>query len=175
MSNTLTRWNRLPVPEAEQEILPCCGSRAWAQGMATRRPITGEAMLLAVSDETWRALSHSDWMEAFRSHPRIGDSRLENKSAAINADPRARLWSTREQSEVARTGDSLSNALAEANRAYENRFGRTFIVCASGKGAGEILDIVHQRLQNDPSTELLEAAEQQRQITHIRLKRWLTE
>lgn len=175
MSDTLARWNRLPVPQAEEEILPCCGSRAWAQGMVNRRPITEEAMLLALSDETWRGLSHSDWMEAFASHPRIGDPHRENKNVETNADARFRVWSAREQSEVARTEDSLGNALAEANRAYESRFGRTFIVCATGKSAREILDILRQRLQNDPSTELLEAAEQQRQITHIRLKRWLTE
>ena len=174
MSDTLARWNRMPVFEAEQEILPCCGSRAWAQAVVSRRPIAEEAMLLAVSDEIWRSLKNSDWMEAFRSHPRIGESRPQ-KNAETIGDARSRNWSAREQSEVAETEESLRNALAEGNREYERRFGRTFIICASGKGAHEILNVLRQRLQNDSSTELLEASEQQRQITHIRLKKWLTE
>jgi 2-oxo-4-hydroxy-4-carboxy-5-ureidoimidazoline decarboxylase len=175
VSDTLARWNRLPAPEAEEEILPCCGSRAWARAMVSRRPIGGEAMLLTVSDETWRALGHKDWMEAFRSHPRIGESRPVGQNATTEMDRRSGLWSAREQSGVAQSADSVRKALAEANRAYESRFGRTFIVCASGKESGEILNILRRRLQNDASTELQETAEEQRQITQIRLKRWLAE
>ena len=64
-------------------------------------------------------------------------------------------------------------ALADANREYERRFNRIFIVCATGKSASEILAILQHRLNNDAETELHEAAEQQRQITEIRLKKWL--
>jgi 2-oxo-4-hydroxy-4-carboxy-5-ureidoimidazoline decarboxylase len=60
-----------------------------------------------------------------------------------------------------------------ANREYEARFGRIFIICATGKSAAEMLAILHQRLSNDPRAELLEAAEQQRQITQLRLRKWL--
>jgi 2-oxo-4-hydroxy-4-carboxy-5-ureidoimidazoline decarboxylase len=66
-------------------------------------------------------------------------------------------------------------ALAEANREYEHRFDRIFIVCATGKSAAEILEILRRRLSNDTDSELHEAAEQQRQITQIRLKKWLQE
>jgi 2-oxo-4-hydroxy-4-carboxy-5-ureidoimidazoline decarboxylase len=132
-------------------------------------------MLLAVSDETWRALRHEDWMEAFHSHPRIGESRPERQNGSTEIDRRSRFWSAREQSGIAQTPDSVRQALAEANRVYENRFGRTFIVCASEKEAGEILNILRRRLQNDAPTELQEAADEQRQITQIRLKRWLAE
>jgi 2-oxo-4-hydroxy-4-carboxy-5-ureidoimidazoline decarboxylase len=175
VSDTLARWNRLPAPKAEEEILPCCGSRAWARAMVSRRPITREAMLLTVSDQTWRALGHEDWMEAFRSHPRIGESRPVGQNATTEMDRRSGFWSAREQSGVAESADSVRKALAEANRAYESRFGHTFIVCASGKESSEILNILCRRLRNDASTELQEAAEEQRQITHIRLKRWLAE
>jgi len=41
------------------------------------------------------------------------------------------------------------------------------------KSAFEILEILERRLQNDHRTELLEAAEEQRHIAHIRLKKWL--
>ena len=82
-------------------------------------------------------------------------------------------WAMQEQKEVADAGDAVKIALAEENREYEHKFGRIFIVCATGKSAAELLEILRRRLQNDVGTELYEAAEQQRQITRIRLKKWL--
>ncbi len=169
-SDALRRWNALPAGEAEREILRCCGSRAWARGMAARRPFASQASLLAFSDETWRNLGEADWMEAFRSHPRIGESQAERPG-----ETRAAAWSAREQSDARAAGDEVKHALVQANREYERRFDRIFIVCASGKGAAEILQILRKRLHNDPQAELEESAEQQRQITQIRLKRWLQE
>ena len=166
MSDVLARWNRLSLEEAAKEILPCCGSKAWADGMAKRRPLLDKMALLAASDETWRGLREADWMEAFHSHPRIGESR-----AAATTPAQSLAWSTAEQQKV--TGDAVKTALAEANRKYENRFGHIFIVCATGKSGVEILEILRRRLENDKETELREAAEQQRQITQIRLKKWL--
>jgi len=75
---------------------------------------------------------------------------------------------------VAAAGEEVKTALAEANRKYEHQFGHIFIVCATGKSGSEILEILRRRLQNDRDAELREAAEQQRQITHIRLRRWLS-
>jgi OHCU decarboxylase len=166
-SAVLARWNELSADAAESEILPCCGSRAWARGMADRRPIADEASVLAASDETWRNLSESDWMEAFRSHPRIGESRAPESAHAQSA-----AWSAEEQ-KAAAADDEVKAALAEGNREYERQFGHIFIVCASGKTGAEILQILCRRLQNDDRAELQEAAEQQRQITQIRLRKWL--
>jgi 2-oxo-4-hydroxy-4-carboxy-5-ureidoimidazoline decarboxylase len=169
MSGVLARWNRLSVEDAVKEILPCCGSKAWAGGLAARRPFTDVTTLLAASDETWSNLPAEDWMEAFRSHPRIGESR-----AIQSASVQSATWSAQEQRDVATAGDGVKIALAEANREYERRFRRIFIVCATGKSAPEILEILRRRLKNDEPTELREAAEQQRQIIHIRVKKWLS-
>jgi 2-oxo-4-hydroxy-4-carboxy-5-ureidoimidazoline decarboxylase len=168
MSNVLTRWNFLPIVAAVNEILPCCGSRAWADGMAGRRPLPDEAALLAASDETWRSLPESDWLEAFRSHPRIGELQVPKA-----ASQRSVAWSAQEQQNVAGGEESVKIALAEENREYERRFSRIFIVCATGKSPAEILKILQRRMKNDEHTELQEASEQQRQITQIRLKKWL--
>jgi len=168
MSDVLRRWNSLPSEEAANEILPSCGSKAWANGMATRRPLSNEASVLIASDETWRGLAESERMEAFGSHPRIGESGATRSAAAQSA-----VWSAQEQRRVAAAGDIVKSALAEANREYEQRFNRIFIVCATGKSATEILEILRRRMQNDDASELHEAAEQQRQIIHIRLKKWL--
>jgi 2-oxo-4-hydroxy-4-carboxy-5-ureidoimidazoline decarboxylase len=169
MSHVLERWNRLPAKEAATEILPCCGARAWANRMAARRPFSGEATLLAVSDEIWRNLTEADWMEAFQSHPRIGESKTPQ-----SAPDQSATWSKQEQQSVAAAEDAVKTALMEATREYERRFGHIFIVCATGKSGLEILELLRRRLENDKQTEFREAAEQQRQITEIRLKRWLT-
>jgi 2-oxo-4-hydroxy-4-carboxy-5-ureidoimidazoline decarboxylase len=136
--------------------------------MATRRPILDEAALLTACDEVWKNLSEADWLEAFRSHPRIGDSQ-----APAFAPSQSAAWSGEEQRKVGAAADDIKATLAAGNRAYEQKFNRIFIVCATGKSAPEILGILERRLRNDETTELLEAAEQQRQIAHLRLKKWL--
>jgi 2-oxo-4-hydroxy-4-carboxy-5-ureidoimidazoline decarboxylase len=178
MNNVLARWNFLPAATAVDEILPCCGSRSWADAMVARRPLPDEVALLATSDETWRRLAESDWLEAFRSHPRIGESRIGESrigesQAPKAASQRSAAWSEQEQRNVTGSNDSVKNALAEGNREYERRFSRIFIVCATGKSTAEILKILQRRLKNDERTEIQEAAEQQRQITQIRLTKWL--
>jgi len=169
MSDVLARWNSLSSYDAEGEILPCCGSKAWARGMAARRPILDETALLAACDEVWKSLPESDWMEAFRSHPRIGES-----CAPASSPARSAAWSGEEQRRVASASEDVKVALAEENRLYEKRFDRIFIVCATGKSAPEILEILRRRLRNDDIAELQEAAEQQRQIAQLRLKKWLS-
>lgn len=168
MSEVLVRWNRLPVDEAAQEILACCGSAAWAQAVAARRPLDNDASLIETSDKVWQSLGTSDWMEAFSKHPRIGERKDPQAASAQSA-----TWSAQEQRGVADAGESVQSALQAANREYERKFGRVFIVCATGKSAPEILAILRRRLRNDDPTELREAAEEQRKITNIRLKKWL--
>jgi OHCU decarboxylase len=171
-NDTLVRWNELPLSDAVDEILSCCGSRAWAQGMAMQRPIQSAESMLAVSDEVWRELPDADRLDAFRSHPRIGDSPAR---AQLHGpmNERSNNWSADEQRDVTNEGDNLKQQIAALNAEYEKRFGHIFLVCASGKNAAEILKSMQRRLQNEPQTELQEMAEQQRQITHIRLKKWL--
>ena len=167
-SEVLSRWNERDAGNAAQEILPCCGCRVWAEKMASRRPIWNQAELLEACDEVCKNLAESDWMESFQSHPRIGEL-----PAASSNGPSSAAWSDEEQRKVGSATEDVKAALAEGNRAYEQRFHRTFIVCATGKSASEILEILRKRLANDYATEFQEAAEQQRQIAHIRLKKWL--
>jgi 2-oxo-4-hydroxy-4-carboxy-5-ureidoimidazoline decarboxylase len=172
VGDALARWNRLPIDEAMQAILPCCGSKAWAQGMVARRPFADEVALVAASNESWRSLTASGWIEAFQLHPRIGESRASSPKP-MSQTAQSVEWSAQEQRDVADAEAAMKIVLAEANREYERRFNRIFIVCATGKSAPEILEILRRRLKNDADTELYEAAEQQRQITEIRLRKWL--
>jgi 2-oxo-4-hydroxy-4-carboxy-5-ureidoimidazoline decarboxylase len=167
MNPVLARWNQASAADAVREIMPCCGSRSWAQILTDRRSFTHETSLLLASDEIWRSLAPADWLEAFRSHPRIGEF-------AQGADhEQSAAWSRQEQSKVAAAADDVKIRLVSANRIYEEKFGHTFIVCATGKSAAEILAILHRRMQNDGKNELHEAAEEQRQITQLRLRKWL--
>jgi 2-oxo-4-hydroxy-4-carboxy-5-ureidoimidazoline decarboxylase len=168
VSEVLARWNDLPAEEAAREILPCCGSNTWAASLVSRRPVREESELLAASDEIWRGLGEVDWLAAFRSHPRIGESRAERTVSAQSS-----AWSEQEQKKAATADEAIKTALRWGNREYEQKFGRIFIVCATGKSASEILEILRRRLHNDDATELQQAAEEQRQIMHIRLKKWI--
>jgi 2-oxo-4-hydroxy-4-carboxy-5-ureidoimidazoline decarboxylase len=167
MSKVLALWNTLSEDEAASQLLPCCGSRGWAAGMAGRRPLGDEAALLAAADKTWRGLAVKDWMEAFASHPRIGERKAPQSATAQSA-----AWSAQEQRDAV-VDDAVKAALAAGNAEYERRFGRVFLVCATGNSASEILEILRRRLRNDDEAELTEAAEEQRKITAIRLKKWL--
>jgi 2-oxo-4-hydroxy-4-carboxy-5-ureidoimidazoline decarboxylase len=169
MSDLLARWNALSSKEAAEELLPCCGSKAWAEKMAAQRPIADEIALLAACDTACESLAESDWLEAFRSHPRIGE-----RSASATTSARSEAWSREEQRSVETKNDNMKMMITEGNRTYEERFGRTFIICATGKSSAEILDSLRRRLRNDDSTELREATEQQRQIARLRLKKWLS-
>jgi OHCU decarboxylase len=173
LKGVLARWNRCSSDEAAAAILPCCGSRVWAQRMVARRPLADEASLLAAANETWNNLAPGDRMEAFRSHPRIGESRPAKASSSQSPPVESVKWSAQEQQNIRDADAAVTIALADSNREYERRFNRIFIVCATGKSAAEILEILQRRLNHDAEAELHEAAEQQRQITEIRLRKWI--
>jgi 2-oxo-4-hydroxy-4-carboxy-5-ureidoimidazoline decarboxylase len=163
---TLAAWNDLDAHAAATAILPCNGSQAWADQLAALRPFQTAFDLTCTADIIWRSLDEPAWQQAFDSHPRIGERH------ANAATPQSLQWSSSEQSAAQLNADTEA-ALVAANLAYEEKFGRIFIVCATGKTAAEMLAILQHRLSNDPQTELREAAEQQRQITQIRLRKWL--
>jgi 2-oxo-4-hydroxy-4-carboxy-5-ureidoimidazoline decarboxylase len=168
VNSVLARWNGLAEPEAMQEILPCCGSPRWAHAMARLRPFEDSESLLTRSEEVWMQLDPEDWDEAFASHPRIGEKKAPSSATAQSA-----AWSQREQSGVEQAAENVQEQLKRGNAEYEQRFGRIYIVCATGKSAEEMLSILGRRLRNDDAEELQEAAEQQRQITQLRLRKWL--
>jgi len=162
----LAEWNGLGLDDAAEVILPCNGSPVWATLVAYNRPFDSPAALFAASDRVWRSLPEEDWQEAFDSHPRLG----EQKAKAATAESLG--WSAQEQSGAGPAAD-VREALAQGNREYEERFGRIFLLCATGRSAAEMLAILHVRMKNDAATELREAAEQQRLITQLRLRKWL--
>jgi 2-oxo-4-hydroxy-4-carboxy-5-ureidoimidazoline decarboxylase len=173
MQNALQRLNALPAAEAQAELLACCGASLWARELVARRPFANSADLFAAADETWRSLDRDGWLEAFASHPQIGEKRGEKQIESEAGQKLSSRWSAEEQSGTQRHAAEVMAKLEEGNRAYRRRFGYIFIVCATGKTASEMLAILEQRLQNDPSAELMIAAEEQRRIMHLRLEKLL--
>jgi OHCU decarboxylase len=173
MENALKRLNALPAAQAEAQLLACCGASLWAQGMVARRPFGNFAELFAAADEIWRSLAREDWLEAFSRHPQIGEKAAEKRVEAQAGQPLSSRWSAEEQSGAQRDSADVMTRLVEGNRAYRQRFGYIFIVCATGKTAEEMLAILERRLQNDASAELTIAAEEQWRITRLRLEKLL--
>lgn len=152
------------------EFTRCCGASAWVNGMLKARPFLDAPALFDEAERVWWSLQPSDWLEAFTHHPKIGDVENLRQKFAATAD-----WSEGEQSGVnVATEDTLA-ALAEGNLLYEEKFGFIFIVCATGKTADEMLDLLQDRLQNDADIELKIAAGEQAKITKLRLQKLLTE
>jgi OHCU decarboxylase len=157
---TLEELNTLDRSTAVARFVRCCGSRTWAAAMAHARPFSDTGTLLRAADAIWLSLEPQDWCEAFAAHPRIGAS-----GRGISA------WSKDEQSGV---GESDRVRFSALNRAYEERFGHIFIVCATGRSADDLLSALERRLQHQAEEELHEAAEEQRKITRLRLARLIT-
>jgi allantoicase len=170
----------MPDPELALALTACCGSRAWVEGMRAERnnsPVafSSLATLKARAAEIWGALATKDWDEAFRAHPRIGEQHPVGYHGGRKAEAAqsavAQGWSAAEQARVDTASLVTRDELRRANLAYEERFGRIYIVCATGKTAEEMLAIAKERMKSDPETELHRAALEQSRITDLRLEK----
>jgi 2-oxo-4-hydroxy-4-carboxy-5-ureidoimidazoline decarboxylase len=162
-------WKRLDSAspqEARRLLTTCCASSAWVERMLHRRPFGSADALVTAAREAWLNLTHTDWLEAFSHHPKIGDrASLATRFAATA------YLSAQEQSGIDDATAQVLKDLAAGNRAYEEKFGYIFIVCATGKSAGEMLALLRERLRNNKETEIRVAAEEQGKITELRLER----
>jgi 2-oxo-4-hydroxy-4-carboxy-5-ureidoimidazoline decarboxylase len=164
---TLHEFNILPKDQLKEVLLKCCGSPAWVNRMLSFIPVEDLVDLLEDAEEQWWLCTEQDWKEAFASHPKIGDrDSLKKKYASAE-------WASGEQGAVSSASSQTLEALEEANRRYEERFGYIFIVCATGKSAEEMLGILESRLLNKPEEEIKVAADEQNKITKLRLEKLL--
>jgi OHCU decarboxylase len=162
--------DELPAARAAELLRSCCGAARWVAAMVARRPFHTVDAALDEAEDVWWSLGPDDWLEAFAHHPRIGE-----RLGAELQDARGAAWSAGEQSGADHAAADVQSALAEANRAYERRFGHIYIVCATGRSAEEMLAIAQARLANDAETELRIAAGEQAKITRLRLQKLLTD
>jgi 2-oxo-4-hydroxy-4-carboxy-5-ureidoimidazoline decarboxylase len=136
--------------------------------MLASRPWRERAAFLAASERAWAALSPGQLAEAIARHPRLGETRAV---AALGA--RERRWSAAEQAGAGAASDDVRAALARGNVEYERRFGHTFILCASGSDAEQMLAALRVRLGNSPEAELAITARELEKITTLRLEKLL--
>ena len=155
---TLDEFNQLPADEARATLLSCCGSRRWVQQVEQARPFASpddlQRAVTTIEDE----LAADDWLEAFAAHPRIGERSTSH-------------WSQSEQAAALNAAEDVQQQLAQANRAYEDRFGFIFIVFASGKTPEQMLALLQERMRNTRAQEIENAAGEQRKITRARLEK----
>ena len=159
----------LPKATLADELRTCCGSTTWANALAAKQPFASLGALIAASDTAWNSTTESDWLEAFQSHPRIGESHAKREQSAA-----AKVWSSSEQAKLSDAHAATRAELKSINDSYEKKFGFIYIVCATGKSIDEMLVIAKARMIHDRDTELRCAAEEQRKITNLRLEKLVT-
>lgn len=165
---TLPELNQLPNSELKAALSACCGSTAWVTEMAKIFPVESKESLFEQAEVIWFGLTESDWREAFLHHPKIGDIDSLRQKFASTA-----VWAEGEQAGVSSASLSVLEMLAEGNQLYEEKFGYIFIVCATGKSADEMLELLETRLLNSPDEEIQIAMQEQNKITQIRLEKLL--
>jgi 2-oxo-4-hydroxy-4-carboxy-5-ureidoimidazoline decarboxylase len=150
--------NELPADDAARQLSACCASPEWVRTVLSRRPYASLDDLVSYSDKVIAGLSWAEIELALAAHPRIG----ERASGGIEAK-----WSREEQS----AADGDAEALIEGNAAYEQRFDRVFLICATGLSASQILQALRERLENDGATEAAVTREELTKIVRLRLAR----
>jgi len=156
----LTELNRMPDEELEPALLACCDVPSWAAAVREGRPYESLDALVATADDAARWFSRPEVERALAAHPRIGERAQGDRTEAA--------WSRQEQGGVA---DDDRSRLVEANRAYEERFGQVFLICATGLSGDEILAALRRRLDNDDETEADVVADELGKIAVLRLRK----
>jgi 2-oxo-4-hydroxy-4-carboxy-5-ureidoimidazoline decarboxylase len=162
----LARFNTMPTEDVTAALLACCDVPAWATTVREGRPYADVEAVVVAADKAARECTAVDGARALAAHPRIGERAVGDSASA--------RWSRGEQGRVDRDDATLA-ALAAGNRAYEDRFGRVFLISAAGLSGSEILASLHRRLEHDDDTELRVVADELRKIALLRLRTLLAD
>lgn len=160
----LSELNRSNNIGAEKMFGLCCSAKRWAKGMSQARPYSSMNSLLDKANTIWEIMEETDYFEAFDGHPKIGDPDSLKKKYRNSLS-----MASNEQSTIEFASQKIIEDLAKMNEQYEKRFGYIFIVCATGKSAAEILNLIKLRIENQAKEELAIAASEQAKITIIRI------
>jgi 2-oxo-4-hydroxy-4-carboxy-5-ureidoimidazoline decarboxylase len=157
---TLDDINHGPRQQVRDALLACADVPRWADAICDGRPFTDVASLMDHADRHARELTDDELARALAAHPRIGDRPPGDSTEAT--------WSRQEQA-----GVQPDDELVEVNRAYEARFGRVFLICATGLTASDVIAAARARLANDEGTETAVAKDELRKIALLRLQKEL--
>jgi len=155
-------FNSMDRDDAITLLRPCVDVDRWCEQLADARPFASAEILFAAAELAASPFEPDEIEQALAHHPRIGER-------ATGANTEAAL-SRAEQAGIDPTDADIAAALVEGNRAYEQRFGRVFLIRAAGRSASEILAALTERLGNTDADETAIVADQLRQIAVLRLK-----
>jgi 2-oxo-4-hydroxy-4-carboxy-5-ureidoimidazoline decarboxylase len=159
-------FNEMDDDEARDRLLTCLDVPRWADEVLAGRPYDSLGQIEVRMREAAETITDEELERALARHPRIGERADAARHDAAHSE--------REQAGVDSTDDALTQRLLEANRAYEERFGRVFIICASGRDGHEILDQLRLRLDNSDGLERAETVRQLLQIAELRVREVLS-
>ncbi|MDR6867761.1 2-oxo-4-hydroxy-4-carboxy-5-ureidoimidazoline decarboxylase [Microbacterium resistens] len=162
----LEEFNSADRDGAIAALRPCVDVTRWCEQIADRRPYGTIEALAAEAAGAAAPFTTDEVAAALAHHPRIGE-RADGSS-------REAAMSRAEQAGVDPADQAVQEALNEGNLAYEQRFGRVFLIRAAGRDAREILSSLQERLRNDAEAEDRIVAEQLREIALLRLKGTVT-
>lgn len=157
----IEEFNALPDDEVAAALQACAGIDSWVHVLAVGRPYDDPAHLLRTARAHAATWTPAEVDQALADHPRIGERPTGSGTAAD--------LSRREQGGVDAGDDALAERLRAGNRAYEERFGRIYLVRAKGRAGEELVALLEERLGNDPATELAVTTGQLAEIALLRL------
>lgn len=170
---------RLNRDEVRRQLFYCLSSETWVGAVLQHWPAQSLEKLRQHCDEATKDMQERDWLEAFGHHPRIGGdidalrAKFDQNKTGTSSSSRPLDWSKQEQSGVMGASDTVLRELADLNQKYFEKFGFVFLICATGKGASEMLEALRMRISNSRETELKNAVEEQRKIMQLRLAKWI--
>jgi 2-oxo-4-hydroxy-4-carboxy-5-ureidoimidazoline decarboxylase len=158
----LDSFNALDRDAARSALRPCVDIDRWIDAVVDGRPYSDVEEALAAGRRAADPWTEAEIDGALAHHPRIGD-----RPAGASAEA---TLSRSEQAGVDVTDSEVQGALVAGNLAYEDRFGRVFLIRAAGRSSQEILDALNARLLHSPDEELAVVGQQLREIAVLRLE-----
>ena len=140
---------------------------AWVDAVVADRPYA------SVDALTSHAAALADARMVRERGIEIGDAPLVGQRP-IGAGAEAAA-SRREQASMTDAAAGVTAAIAAGNSAYEQRFGRVFLIRAAGRTPEQILTELQRRLRHDDETEAAEALGQLAEIAILRLRASVTD
>lgn len=159
---SIDAFDALPADAAASTVRVWAAIPTWVDAVVAGRPYGTRGALITRADERARTWTRTELDAALAHHPRIGE-----KPRGAGAEAAA---SRREQASMSSAGAATTAAIADGNAAYEERFGRVFLIRAAGRTPEQMRAELERRLGNDDETEAAEALDQLREIALLRLE-----
>jgi 2-oxo-4-hydroxy-4-carboxy-5-ureidoimidazoline decarboxylase len=154
--------------KTKSSLFDCCASAKWVSKVMEYFPFDSLEQLCEIAKEQWFKLEKDEWLAVFQSHPKIGEKKADETKQVSKTHLQ---WSKKEQQQVQDFDKLALEQLREYNEKYLQKFGFIFIVCATGKSAPQMLNILKSRMKNSYLEEIENAAKEQNKITLIRIKK----